>query len=78
MVRVEGAKPHPMLLVESSAMASVNPPWPNYDLKLPSRRVTEGLLSEAQLEQVIYAGAAHSQMLPAMKAEWHRAGRAIT
>lgn len=49
-------------------MASVNPPWPNYDLKLPSRRVTEGLLSEAQLEQVIYAGAAHSQMLPAMKA----------
>ena len=36
--------------------------------KLPSRMVTEGLLSEAQLEQVIYAGAAHSQLLPAMRA----------
>jgi hypothetical protein len=68
-VRVKGAKEHPMLLVESSAMATVNPPRPDYDLKLPAKMVTDGLISEAQLEQVIYAGAAHSEMLPAMEAD---------
>jgi len=66
-VRIEGAVEHPMLLVESSAMATVNPPTPNYDLQLPPKMVKDGLLSEAQLEQVVYAGAAHSEMLPAMK-----------
>jgi predicted RNA methylase len=64
-VRIDGAKEHPSLLVESSAMASVKPPAPNYDLQVPSDMVKKGLLSEAQLEQVLYAGAAHQEMLPA-------------
>jgi len=64
-VRVEGAKEHPMLLVESSAMASVKLPKPNHDMQLPKKMITEGLLSEAQLQMVLYAGAAHAEMLPA-------------
>jgi len=63
-VRVKNAVEHPMQLVESSAMASVNPPRPNYEIQLPEAMVKKGLLSEAQLETVVYAGAAHSEMLP--------------
>lgn len=65
-IRVDGSKPHPMLLVESSAMASVRPPKPDYSLNLPSTMITDGKISEAQLEQVIYAGSAHQQMLPGL------------
>lgn len=64
-VKIKDAQEHPIALVESSAMASVNPPAPDYDLQIPPKMITNGLLSEAQIEQVLYAGAAHSQMLPA-------------
>ena len=44
-------------------MASVVPPIPSYRPHLPTNAITDGLLSDAQLESVIYAGEAHSQFL---------------
>src|SRR5258708_30985961 len=44
-------------------MASVAPPKPAYQPHLPSNLVSDGLLSDAQLESVIYAGEAHSGYL---------------
>ena len=57
------ARPHPEPLVESWAMAAVTPPEITYHPAFPDRIVTEGVLSEAQLEAVCYAGQAHGQDL---------------
>ena len=62
-IRIEGASPHPTKLVQSAAMASVKPPRPSYRPHLPVRIFERGLLSNAQLESVIYAGEAHSRHL---------------
>jgi len=62
-IRIKGAKAHPSLLCESAALALVSPPAPTYKPHLPGNIVTQGLLSEAQLESVIYAGQAHSEFL---------------
>jgi len=44
-------------------MASIAPPKPRYKPLLPKRAITDGLLSDAQLETVIFAGNAHEQFL---------------
>ena len=62
-IRIPGAQPHPTKLVQSAAMASVAPPISSYRPHLPPAIITKGLLSDAQLESVIYAGEAHSQLL---------------
>jgi len=66
-VRIEGSIGHPTPLVQSAAMASVAPPKPSYVPDLPKRLIVDGILSDAQLESIIYAGEAHSNLLPG---EW--------
>ncbi|WP_084227308.1 strawberry notch-like NTP hydrolase domain-containing protein [Nostoc sp. KVJ20] len=62
-IRIKDALPHPSLLCESAALALVSPPPPTYKPHLPRNIVSQGLLSEAQLESVIYAGQAHGEFL---------------
>jgi predicted RNA methylase len=59
-IRIAGSQAHPTRLVQSAAMASVAPPRPSYQPHLPPSAVAGGLLSDAQLESVIFAGEAHA------------------
>lgn len=60
---VTGAKKHPARLVESAAMSAVSMPPATYTPALP-KEVVENNLSDAQMVSVVYAGQAHSQVLP--------------
>ena len=44
-------------------MASVRPPLPSYQPLLPRHLAGTGVLSDAQIETIIYAGEAHAEML---------------
>lgn|GEM_PF-4418244 len=63
-VHIKGAQKHPAKLVESAAMSAVAPPDPTYTPSLPESIAKRGILSDAQLENIIYAGQAHAQTLP--------------
>lgn len=59
-----GSVPHPADIVESSALASVEPPDVHYKLDIPEEVITEGRASDVQLEAATYACQAHEQILP--------------
>jgi hypothetical protein len=61
---IPGAAAHPTPLVESLAMGSIAAPRPDHVPLLPRRLTGQGLLSDAQLETLIYAGSAFSRDLP--------------
>ena len=60
-IRIAGAQAHPTQLVQSASMASIAPPKPSYRPMLPANICD--LLSDAQIETVIFAGEAHSDFL---------------
>src|SRR6266404_1394411 len=62
--KIRGGRPHPAVIVESASMAAVTPPDITYKPHLAPEIVSEGLLSDIQLERVIYAGQRHEQRLP--------------
>jgi len=61
--KLKGGRSHPAVIVESASMAAVLPPDITYRPHLPIEIVTEGKLSNIQLERVIYAGQRHEQRL---------------
>lgn len=62
--KLKGGRPHPAVIVESASMAAVVPPELTYRPHLTPEIVSEGRLSDIQLERVIYAGQRHEQRLP--------------
>src|SRR5207237_10257102 len=62
--KLKAGKSHPAVIVESSSMAAVVQPDITYRPHLATEIVSEGLLSDIQLERVIYAGQRHEQRLP--------------
>ena len=61
---VNGLAAHPAVLVESSAMASVEAPKATYKPHLPQETVSRGVWSQEQMVNIVYAGQAHEQFLP--------------
>jgi hypothetical protein len=54
---------HPDLVVETTSLASVEPPAVSYQLKLPERVIKKRMLSALQLEAVVYACQSHQFIL---------------
>jgi len=65
-ITIDKASAHPTALVESIAMGSIAAPHPSYLPELPVRIVEDGILSDAQIETLIYAGDAFERDLPGL------------
>ncbi|HEX5258973.1 MAG TPA: strawberry notch family protein [Sphingomicrobium sp.] len=63
-IAIEDAAAHPTPLVESLAMGSIAAPRPDHVPFVPERLAERGLLSDAQLETLVYAGSAFGRDLP--------------
>ncbi|GMU83777.1 MAG: hypothetical protein AMXMBFR47_36470 [Planctomycetota bacterium] len=76
---VAGSEPHPANVVESVAMASVEPPDPTYQHQLPADVIREGRISDIQIEDVVYAGQAAETLLPdgSRRGHWNGDGTGI-
>jgi len=76
---VRGTEPHPANVVESTAMASVEPPDVTHRHRVPAEVLVEGRVSDLQLEDVIYAGQATEAFLPdgSRKGHWNGDGTGI-
>ncbi len=64
VVIIDSARRHPTTLVQSAAMSAVDHRRPTARPLLPAQLVTDGTLSDAQLESVVLAAEAHSADLP--------------
>ena len=62
-IRIDNVSSHPTALVQSAAMAAIRPPIPTARPKVPTAVITSGILSDAQLEQIVLAAEAHSRHL---------------
>ena len=67
VLQITDAKAHPSELVQSMAMASIAPPACTYKPKTYAHVISEGILSAAQLETVIYAGEQHSKYINGLR-----------
>ncbi len=76
---VRGSHCHPANVVESAAMASVEPPDPTYEHHVPADAIAEGRVSDLQVEDVVYAGQATEGLLPngCRKGHWNGDGTGI-
>lgn len=76
---VRGAGPHPANVVESVAMACVEPCDVIYRHHLPAEVILEERISDLQIEDVIYAGQATRTLLPsgARRGHWNGDGTGI-
>ncbi len=63
---IDSARRHPTTLVQSAAMSAVDHRRPTARPVLPAHLVTDGTLSDAQLESVVLAAEAHSADLPGL------------
>ncbi len=57
-------QPHPDPIVETSSLASVEPPDVWYNLKMSESVYSNGSLSALQLEAIVYACQKHQEFLP--------------
>jgi len=57
-------QPHPANISESAAMSAIQPPPVTYKPTLSQDIISNGILSDVQLEAVTYAGQSHKQTLP--------------
>ena len=65
-VAIPCSSAHPTALVESIAMGSITAPRPSYVPRLPTQVVDSKVLSNAQLETLIYAGDAFERDIPGL------------
>ena len=78
VAHVAAAVRHPTALCQSSAMADVAHRPSTFRPLLPERVVTAGMLSDAQLESVVLAGAAHAEHIKGryrVAADWETVHR---